>query len=622
MTDIPVIDLYAALDHKAGMGENASSGLDASLPYIPEQDRRRMNAYYRLAAYLENVARIHVVPDDGEPDETANRREFGDARMFIDQIAGAVLGIGPQIVVDGADTALPDLPDLPAAPPEPAEGLPEIEAAAAQLVYDAAAEEYAARVEQIVERWKELAARQPELLESQDWLREWADADQYIAKITEMEHTTTVPLGDGIMEHSWNAEAGRPETTIYHPEAYVPIWDPGSRSEFPNRVHLVWPETEEVDGEETQVVRRMTWELVPVDGEDADPSIDRGPALKYLTDSQTQTETCLFSHGVWLADGLEDIDDPPSPMRWETMDTGTGEPVPVERVPLGLDFIPIVHFTHSLARLEEFGRSPLLATIQLLDEIHASDTGQAYASRLAERPPLVLSDLKPGTTEVKIAPNIGFGIGPQGKAYPLPMAQELKILLERELQQLSRLAAVFRVPEGLVGRIKPDQVPSGISLRLSFTSFEQSTERARMARAQKYRLSQKMIQRIAIQNDAEGITEVAPARLEFGTFMPQDLAGDAAVIQLLHEAKAISVETGVVMAKAAGAPIEDVQAEVTAIVARWGDFLDQLTAATEDPRYAVDQAGLPTLSDGGEDDAPLDTETADLAGAPVGGLLG
>ena len=103
----PIIDMYSGLSHKLGMDPDASGGVDAAPAYLSDPDKRRINAYARLRAMLETVARYYLddTDDDGEDRKNA-WREFGDPAVLVATQAAAVLGDNPLLTVD----PLPDRP--------------------------------------------------------------------------------------------------------------------------------------------------------------------------------------------------------------------------------------------------------------------------------------------------------------------------------------------------------------------------------------------------------------------------------------------------------------------------------------------------------------------------------
>jgi hypothetical protein len=598
MADSPTVDQWSGLDHKTGMG-TTSGGVDASPAWVTsDDDKRRLNAYARIRAYMETVSREFLAEEETDPDKKLNWREYGDAAVLMARISAAVLGEGPVVGVVGADMTVPDVPDIPQAPKEPEAGLPPLEAEIANLVYNTAAEAWKANAMERVASWQEDLAEIPKLREREAVLQQWAEDEALLPKLIELETESVVPLGTGVAVLGWDDSKKRTAVEIYEPDAYFPVLSDRYPSQFPDRVHLAWSFVEMVDGEEKTFVRRVTYELVPVvpiEGqEDPAPGVDRGAPLRYLQPGQEWTHSCLVSDGVWPAEAFEEIDGMAESVVWSTT-VVDGQVVPLQQLAIGLDFIPVVRCSHTLASTTHFGRSALVRNAQLLDELAATDTDEALASRWAGRPPVAVSAMPPGETELVLHPGRAVKLGEGGSLSVVDMARNLEEVGNRVQRLLKRLSVNSQVPEGLLGRVDASQVPSGLALTLSFTSFDQMIQGGREARKLPYSLLLKFAQRIAIQNEDEaygGSTEVMPAEIRFGPFMPQDLAGGAAVIQMLLASGAISQATGIRMAQEYGAPVEDVVLELAGIRAAMGSVAKDIADATEQPRYAAEFLGL------------------------------
>ena len=112
MADVPILDLYSGLDHKLGMGDDDSGGLDAAPKWCNDFDRRRLNAYWRIQCYRSNKARIILRDDPLNANKADQWREFGDVDLVLSQQAGSVLGKDPAIEIVGADETVRDHPDF------------------------------------------------------------------------------------------------------------------------------------------------------------------------------------------------------------------------------------------------------------------------------------------------------------------------------------------------------------------------------------------------------------------------------------------------------------------------------------------------------------------------------
>jgi hypothetical protein len=592
--DLPVIDQYSGLSHKVGMDTKAGGGgIDMAPDYWDAAGKRRLNAYARLAALAENVGRLFVKPDPTDPAKADSWREFGDAGVLVRQIATSVLGDEPAIVVPGADVTVPDAPDIPKAPVEPVDDgtLSEPERAIRTRVFAESLRIWEENANQTLDGWLEQLAERPKLETRQDWLRDWADRDRFLAKVTENEIRNIVPLGDGVYVFSWDPGRGRVKTEIYEPDVYAPVLD-AAQQDFPTKVHLVWITIKRAaSGKDEEWVRRITWELIEIaslDGGGAD--FDLGPEPKYLAEGETRTHVCVQSDGEWPLKAFQEmgVGGEPAGGVWRKVRLpGSDEEIEVRNLPTGLDFLPVLHVPHTLSTSTHFGQSPLTPLAQLLDEIAAADTDEAMAAEWAARPPLGVSGLGPPKLgepdQVDIRPGKGFRLSDQGRVTVVEMAANLEKLGQRIQALLKRLSVNGSVPEGILGRVDASEVPSGLALTLSFTAFQQMIKGARLARSEKYPLALKMVQRIAIQNDdptLEGSTEVFPAEIRFGSFMPQDLAGVASVVASLFQAHLVSLETALAALQEAGLPVEDFGLEIASIKAMMGELAEQIFAST------------------------------------------
>lgn len=621
-TDL-IIDLWSGLDHKVGMGKT-SGGVQAAPPWVVDPfDIRRLNAYIRIHAYLENVAREFLAPDPRDPNRAARWREYGDARVMVERISAAVIGNDASVGIVGADAPVADAPDIRPAPTPPAEGLEDFEAQIRQAVYDAAVEVWTAEAEQTLAAWLEDLEALPRLKAREEWLQRWAADEHFLAKIREIEREGVVPLGSGVMVLGWDPARNRVGVEIFEPDVYFPVLNDRYPGEFPAKVHLAWQfEEPDAGGTPVKKVRRITYELVPVvpiEGqEDPAPGVDRGEQPRYLGPDDEWTHSCLISDGVWLVDDFEKVDGVQDGAVWSTAVLREGEaPVELQQLAIGLDFIPVIHIPNTQASLTHYGRSIVPALAQLLDELAATDADEAMASRWAGQPPLVVKGLEPGRTELDLSPGGGaVRTGPGGGIETVDMAENLEQLGERIQALLKRLSVNGSVPEGLIGRVDASEVPSGLALTLSFTAFEQMIEGGREARQMPYALALKMVQRIALQNEDPTLTDdqVYPAELRFGAFMPQDLAGIAAVIKMLVDAKVLSQETGVRMAQDHGVPVEDVGSEILAIRSTMSDVALQLADALEDSKYAAEFLGIPNFRASGA--GGVDAEGGGTAAGP------
>ena len=637
--DVVTRDPWAGLNHKTIM----SSKMDQVPRWVPASERRRLTAYDVLSGYLTNNARVYLPPLADDDERADSWQEYGDAALLVRRIRDAVVGEDPGIQVVGADVPIEDGPDLPDFPPPPRPDAMEPEEFEMRgRVYTRQVELWQAQAEASFARWETDIERQPALLARQDALAEWAEDESLIRKIVECEGRNVVALGEGVYALGWDSAKGRPTVEFHDPAAYFPVLDDVAPNEFPTRVHLAWGIVETgPDGKTTEYVRRITYELVPVD--QAPEGWERAG---YLPDGVEQTHVCLLSDGYFPLDAFRDttLDGLDKSAEWRTVEVD-GVEVELRNYPMGYDFIPLVHVTHDLASASHFGESPIAVLAQLLDEISASDTDESLASRRAARPMITISGMaqasgrtdaeRAANNTVDIRPGMAAKVAPGGGIDVVDMAQHLLSIGERIKQLLKRLSVNASVSEGMIGRVDASEVPSGLALTLSFTSFEQMINGARLARAGAYTRLLKFAQRIQIHHaggwpvsdaDAELSTEIYPAEVAFGAFMPQDLAGVVEIITRAVNAYVMSIETAIVMLREAGVPVEDVQAEVAAIRATMGDTAEAIANATGDPGAAAEFLGLAEVDDtrvdvaepsaNGEGPPPVPAGTPSIAETP------
>jgi hypothetical protein len=194
-----------------------------------------------------------------------------------------------------------------------------------------------------------------------------------------------------------------------------------------------------------------------------------------------------MTDGTVPLDAFEEVDGVAKGFQFRKLRISDTEEVELNQYPLGLDFIPVVHVPHTLNARTHFGKSPLTTLAQLFDELAAADTDEALAAGWAARPPMGISGLGlPPTGQadtVAIRPGKGYRLADGGRVTAIDMAGHLQGLGERIHALLKRLSVNARVPEGILGRVDASEVPSGLALTLSFTSFEQLVEGDREATA-------------------------------------------------------------------------------------------------------------------------------------------
>lgn len=574
--DTFVLDTWASIDHKQPMRRPRSLvGGD----WMDEQDRRRLTAYMILAAYRENVSRTFLSVDPLEEGAQDDHREYGDAALVVEQSLSAILGDEQHIVVAGA---------------EPEGDQDEGEPAAVAL---------------------------------QDYLREWADRERFVLKLLEVE-TDAVTTGDGVYLLAWDKAKQRVRLRTLDPGFYFPVLDDGMDDDYPTRVHLAW----ELEGDALRGIprrlRRITYELAPISyatevrpndsdgwlrrvirwgtsGDDPEPQLipgdrwdnERGIVRQLAWNDEPTNLTCYLTDATWDLDKLE-LQDRLDDLPLDRAVFGTGpDGELLERLDLGFDFLPVVHLPNTVARRAHYGTSSLARILQLLDDVAATDTDLQAASSTAGSPPIGLSGASvpvdsDGRSRITVAPGEVWNLGPDGKLSTVDTSPALQALGLRVDALLSRLSANARLPEAVLGRVSPADVPSGFAVALTFGPLQAMVRSARLSRGEKYPLLLKMVARLSVLGGAF-TGELLPAELTFGSYLPSDVDGVIdRVRKLLTPPAAVSLETAVAMLQEAGVPIEDVSEEVQRIERRAFEAANQLADATGDQDAVREFLGL------------------------------
>lgn len=556
----PILDQWSPLSHKAPLRDNHES-TSLAPTWVPKDQQRRLNAYKILAAFRANISRhfLRQAPIDRD-----KRREYGDAELLVSRVRAGVLGEGPELVVVGADVDLDDEPDLP---PEPDEASSDGDGVL-QRVARIRRERWEQRANEIVDEWERAWAELPALQERQDWLRDWAENEGFWGKVHEAEGDT-IGLGDGVYTLAWSAEKQRPILRVYDPGFYFPVLDEWAADEdFPRKVHLAWEfETVTPRGETRYWLRRLTWELAPLDG---------GGTRSYPWNTGPSDTTCYFTDATWevgrvdTAVGLEDLSLGNATFA-DTDDGGIAD-----RLDLGLDFIPVVHVPNTPSSREHFGESSLLSVAQLLDDIHRSDTDVQSASELAAGPMVALFGAQPDTVAnpkqgespvktTRVQPGVAFHLPKDGRMDVLDLSAGLAELRTMVDGLLDRLSVNAQVPGEVLGRVDSTQDRSGISIALSFGPFAQMVGALRMTRDAKFQLLLKFVQRIAQGGGDLEAGENPPARVAFGPYLPTDRNAVVDQVTRLLQGHAISTQSAVQFLVAAGFDVDDARGEVQRI---------------------------------------------------------
>lgn len=539
-----VIDQWAGLNHK-GIMHGAPGGVPEQPSWVPRDEFRRLNAYRVLAAYRLNAAKEFVAADDDT--ERLSRREYGDADLFVRQVAAAVIGRGASLSVIGSNRP-------PEEPPEDAD--PE------------QTQEY----ERVKAVFPQLVARQLEI-------NQWAEDEQWSLRVNSAEEEA-VALGDVVYWLTFSGRKKRARLRVLDPGFYFPVYPAdGDADDYPSRVHLAWEYEQPGSSlfsrrnEPERWLRRITYELVPTE------------PRKVLYSDEPVTETCLMTDARWRLNDLKGTAD--------DLDISTAvisendEGVPIFELDLGIDFIPVVHLPN-MGGGAPWGTSLLTSIAQVLDDIQIADTDSSEAETIAGGPPIALAGTsKSETTEHYGARTVWF-LPSGGGASVLDTSKGLESLQLHVDRLFKRASTNARVPEEVLGKTGAADVPSGLALALSFGPFEVMVEQARLVRKFKYGLLLKMVQRLHI---AQGVWTgaVFPAEVVFGSALPSDFGTLTDILgKLTGNKQLVSRSTALGILSNAGLPIPDVPTEVDRIEGEDFDSANMLYRATRSPALAAE----------------------------------
>lgn len=401
-------------------------------------------------------------------------------------------------------------------------------------------------------------------VKQQDQLDQWAEDEKFYMKVIESERQS-VKLGDSVYVLGWDQIKKRPRLNVYDPGFYFPVFDElesRSSEDFPSKVHIAY-EFMRINkhGEEKFFVRVVTWKLVN--------------DVKPYTPDYASTATNI---NVEYWDRIYDSGD-----MGPTLDEFSG---PVfqqitEPIMLDIDFIPVVHVPNTVALQNHFGRSVLAPVLQILDDIQSTDTDLQASSATTGSPPIVVTGKTAAKDTTTYGPGSVFYVG-EGDATMIDTSTSLDALLKLNDTLLKRLSINSRTPESLLGRVKPNEVPSGIALTLSFTPHISMVNEMRLVRKQKYDLLLKFVSRYFRYKDNLKVS------LHFGSFLPAEKQEAMTMVVQLLGAKAISLETAIQMLMEAGIPIENWVQEIQRIEQRDVATAIQLMGITGDPNTATE----------------------------------
>jgi hypothetical protein len=550
----PIIDQWTYYDYKSTFSGTGVStmGMGLAPVWVPSWHRRRLQAYKLLESYYRNSAREWLDASIVDEKDKMARREYGDPEVLTEAALASLIGSDQSIVVPDADQENPD------------DGGP--------------------------------ATDELEVLLA------WAEQERFMQKIIEMERTT-IRLGDGCLVLGWDEAKGRPRLNVYDPGFYFPVLDEEDMSDedYPRTVHIAYEYETHVDGRLRRYIRKMTWRLGPIGMHDASGYSVQDAAMGILFESEQLTdtgeitrlypwntdpvsETCYYSDAVWeLSQSVTFLQD---------LDVSNAD-VRAYNVDLQIDFIPVVHVPNTVSWKEHYGVPTIARVMQLLDDVISTDTDLQASSAITGTPPIAVSGaVLPKDSDGKVktyGPGTLWETG-DGNATMIDTSTSLDALLKYKDALLERLAVNSRTPEGLLGRIKPSEVPSGIALALSFSPHSNMIREMRLVRKDKYRLLLKFVVRYFMLNG--DLLDYHPAELRFGSYLPADRQEVASIVQQLLTVKAISLDTAVSLLVEAGFPIESQAAEVQNI--QENDFAgaNDLLNAVGDVQVVRDRLGL------------------------------
>lgn len=558
-----VFDAWTSLSFKRALGSRITGGHSWLQPTWVGNHARRLQAYKVLHAYRENAARFFLQTTDMA--ERDAHREYGDGALIVNQVLAALLGDDQQIVVEGADDFDPDFdPTDENNDPDAAEANSEAEAA----------------------------------LELQEWLQQWAKDERLGLKKIESERNS-VSLGDGVYSLGWNRDKERPRLRVWDPGFYFPVLDDGNEDDYPGTVHIAWELEEEESKPGKRQVRRITWQIgnigrVPGTGDVRNDVT--APTRLYPWNDKPSRVTCYMTDATWEFDksGKQTIDDfTEAAALYAVYEDENGVEIPWRNIDLGIDFVPVVHMPNTVAILDHYGKSTLATVLQILDDISNADTDLQAASSTTGKPPIALSGVVVGNSSPTYKAGEVWKLGENGKLSILDTSTALDALIKYIQFLLKRLSVNSRIPETVLGRTEISGDIAGITLALSFGPLETMVKEMRLVRDEKDPLILKFAHRIAL---AAGMPDVperwVDSRLEYGSFLPDDIDTTVKTVTQLLAAKAISLETAVLLLVSAGMPVDDAAEEVRRIQERDFKGAGELLDATGDEDAVFEYLGL------------------------------
>lgn len=519
--DEMVFDVWSPLSFKRSIGGSRIGGRSWSEPTWVGDHARRLQAYKVRLAYAENVSRLYLQSTDQASID--NRREYGDSHLITETIMNAVIGEDHHIVVPGSK------PD-----PDKTTQSPEQQAA--------------------------------EALEQH--LLAWAEKEVFDERLIENERAAST-LGDGVYTLGWSAMKGRTRLRVFDPGFYFPVLTDANDQDYPTRIHVAW-ELPPEPNDDFKKVHRITWELLPV-----------APYTVPWEDRPVEFE-CFMSEGIWRLDkeATSPDDFTSLSVRWLLDEDGNE----IKQMPLGVDFIPVVHTPNTVAGCAHYGKGSLDYVLQIIDDIQATDTDLQAASATTGTPPLAVHGQVVGTHTRRPSRRPGADIteevlltyGPgeiiqtgEGGATLIDTSNSLTALTGYLKMLMERFEVNARTPGSFLGRVKPSEVPSGFAFALSFGPLRTMINEMRLVRRSKYKLLLKFVTRFELLGGNLELENIPPRppELVFGGYLPADRAAAVTEVTQLRSQHAISRETGITILVEAGFPIEEARKELDRIAA-------------------------------------------------------
>lgn len=539
------IDLWSTWDHKTVLSGTGPTFLAPT--WVPPTEQRRLAVYKVIAAQLANCARIYSKAPDAD-----GIREYGDAALIVDRVAGAVLGDHVTYTIDGAH--VPDTPAVPDPPAPAADGAGPLETRVAAV----AAARWERDASAVVDAWEAAVATQPAAAAAEQWLTGWA-GDEVTAVLGRAVHRAC-GFGDAVIVVAAGPD-GAPTVTDVDPGFYFPAG--------PGRVHLAWEEEHRDGGSTRRFVRRLTWELVPVIDtyDDAETVLRAGDSLDddggvvrarpWDPDGPGSPVTCVFSDMEWRVEALGGVKLPDLSDQAATL-------VHADRVDLGIDIIPVVHVQGEDVG-DDWGRSVLATVAQLLDDLATADTNIADAADLCAGPTVAVSGTQP-VEEATVAPGAVWNLGVDGRMDVIDLSESLTGLHTNADRLQSRVEVNSQVPAEVLGRVGDAAALSGVAIDLRFGPFRQlvaSQLRPSIVPALNRVLGVvlRFAQSTGLVEPGEGLV----ARVVPGPFLPSDLSSTVDVVAKARAAGIVSEEQAVHMLVAAGVDVADAAGEVARI---------------------------------------------------------